>query len=874
MAPFSDLPREVVLMIAHAASCFRDMAALSRTTKKMYALLSPELYEVVERKGLGKRVLFWGVSSGLLTTVKMVLDARRNSFDVAGPDLMWHSDLLGLGSWDANKYLRGINNRMVLGSHSSRVATATSSKGQRWHCLHVAAACGYDTMVKLLLDRGVPVDVQGFWSGDGVTRPISNKRFGGTPLRVAIIAKRESTARLLVENGAVVDLVDGQQDPKRAQQSTALHMACGYGLLPLARLLVEGGYQKRLNQKDSFGDSPLDYAFQRHQGHCFDWLLRQGARINTGLGDYGHQKLLFAACESHRFDAALRLIGSGIDTSTVSATGFTISLLRACLNRHWRTSFNQSRLQKQMPENKTLADMLEFRSQGLTLLERLVSLGSDLEATGPDNTGMTALMLALFNANDEAALLLLKAGARVNARDKNRHTPLSLACVRLAKTRDTHMIRRLLEYGADVNRVVTAGWTPLSLICTALSNEQSVEHREAARMLLDHGANPLDSGICRNSERVSALEESLRKGDFAMARVLIASCRGNPTTDASTVYRIFAIISQPVHPGRYAMRFSTIDMNPPCLDLLLEMDKDNHLARDEKCMDLLIRNSIWWTTPTLVTGLLETASFGALPAFNKTLPLCSAIRYNRDCALAKILLEAGADPNHAPKRRPSPCTLAFFAYKTDKSYLDLLLQYGAAIQVPLADENWTDQPFALGPPGLSMAAMASWTADFLVSPPEHAWPHNPLSALNQYGSEACRVEAEPALVALLQAVKRPSTESHREDLGRLLVATLNVAAMLKCDEKGEAVWEFETTGPAKREYFDMNHIVHIWDLLVGHGASWEVADEFGMKARAKLLDMMSASSLLPSDQNDATKAEFLKRRIRVVERKVTFTTVE
>jgi ankyrin repeat protein len=96
--------------------------------------------------------------------------------------------------------------------------------------------------------------------------------------------------------------------------------------------------------------------------------------------------------------------------------------------------------------------------------------------------GFTALHLAAFFGQEDAAKILLERGAEVNlvARNANIHvTPLHSA----AAGSHAEIVKLLLEHGADPNAAQDGGFTPLH---SAAQNDD----RESAEALLEAGADP------------------------------------------------------------------------------------------------------------------------------------------------------------------------------------------------------------------------------------------------------------------------------------------------------------------------------------------------------------------------------------------------
>ncbi len=127
-------------------------------------------------------------------------------------------------------------------------------------------------------------------------------------------------------------------------------------------------------------------------------------------------------------------------------------------------------------------DVFDAAAVGRTRgLEELIDAEPDLTtAWSPD--GFTALHLAAFFGEEDAAKLLVERGAQVDlvARNANIHvTPLHSA----AAGSRSGIVKLLLEHGADPNAAQDGGFTPLH---SAAQNGD----RESAEALLEAGAEP------------------------------------------------------------------------------------------------------------------------------------------------------------------------------------------------------------------------------------------------------------------------------------------------------------------------------------------------------------------------------------------------
>ena len=124
-----------------------------------------------------------------------------------------------------------------------------------------------------------------------------------------------------------------------------------------------------------------------------------------------------------------------------------------------------------------------------------------------DTEGSTALHYAVRNRNQEAAKLLIDAGAAVNEANRYHITPLSLAC----DSGDARMIELLLKAGADPNRTAEEGQTPL--MAASLAGDPV-----AVKVLLTGGAKVNAAEPVRGQ---TALMWAASKGNTAAVELLV-----------------------------------------------------------------------------------------------------------------------------------------------------------------------------------------------------------------------------------------------------------------------------------------------------------------------------------------------------------------
>ena len=244
-------------------------------------------------------------------------------------------------------------------------------------------------------------------------------------------------------------------------------------------------------------------------------------------------------------------------------------------------------------------------NQDTPTVRSLLKLHAD--ANAPQADGTTALDWASRWNDVETADLLIEAGANVRARNRFGATPLSLACTNGSAV----MIAKLLKAGEDPNAVVSdAGDTALMLAART-------GKPDALKVLLDSGADVNKV----NSEGQTALMWAVAEKNAAAAKVLID--RG-------------ADVNAQTHKLPPPTMFQTIFSAPfPVggMTALLYAARQNDL---ESARILVAAGA----------NVKESAADGSSP-------LLVAI-INEHYALAKYLLEQGADPNATDDKGRGP----------------------------------------------------------------------------------------------------------------------------------------------------------------------------------------------------------------------------
>jgi len=335
--------------------------------------------------------------------------------------------------------------------------------------LHVASQYGRVEAARLLLEHGADVHAL--------------DRNHSTPLHVASQRGKVEAARLLLEHGADVHALD-------SNRSTPLHFASKNGSTEAARLLL--GHGADVHALDSNRSTPLHFASKNGSTEAARLLLEHGADVHAL--DSNHSTPLHSASESGNAGAARPLLehGAVVDArdnedstplqvaSQCGNTKAAILLLAHGADIHVRNKKGQT------PQHLLLAmwsNELPDCDTSIGTIRVFLEPGADADAV--DNSHSTLLHRASYEGYVEAAQMLLKRGANINARNKEGRTPLHQVLVRLsddtgASYFDT--IQLLLEHGADVDALDAAQSTPLHVASKYGS-------AKATQLLLGCGAN-------------------------------------------------------------------------------------------------------------------------------------------------------------------------------------------------------------------------------------------------------------------------------------------------------------------------------------------------------------------------------------------------
>lgn len=286
---------------------------------------------------------------------------------------------------------------------------------------------------------------------------------GATALYVACEFGHVQVAQLLIAAGAAVDAA-------RDDGATPLYKACQDGGKPaIAQLLVTAGAQ--VNQQDRAGMTPLWLSVHRGCTELVKLLLEAGADATYRVQEWSALDL--AKREGHQEIARLlaaKLPESERNRPSPGKQGGTTSQPQGDAGGQWV---------KRPPPNPLLQLYAAAHHGDHGALRKiLVAEGIDLDALPPEWPA-TALHVSSAQGHVTTAKMLLEAGAQIDKGHKHGQSPLAAACARGHED----VVRLLLAAQANLEMVSRDGSTALTAACF-------YGHKELVRLLLEHGAEP------------------------------------------------------------------------------------------------------------------------------------------------------------------------------------------------------------------------------------------------------------------------------------------------------------------------------------------------------------------------------------------------
>ena len=263
-----------------------------------------------------------------------------------------------------------------------------------------------------------------------------------------------------------------RSDDSHVPNMTRLHVIASFGLIDIARMLIEEGVDLNVQGDDRW--TALHWAVQNEHEAAIKLLLDSGANIDPKNWE-GNTALRLAVMKGHE------------------------ALVRLFLDRGPNLEVLQIALHK----------AAESGHEAIVLL--LLEKGSEIDSKDGvarllQDWGETALHRAASRGCTAVVQLLLKAGASVNAKDRWGGTALHQAAQRGHKL----VVRLLLEYGIDISTTDKSGKT-------ALHRATKEGHETIVRVLLEQKADVHE----KDGDGQTALHRAAEGGHETIVRVLL-----------------------------------------------------------------------------------------------------------------------------------------------------------------------------------------------------------------------------------------------------------------------------------------------------------------------------------------------------------------
>lgn len=243
---------------------------------------------------------------------------------------------------------------------------------------------------------------------------------------------------------------------------SSIHQAAETGDIKRIEALLEEN-PSLVNEKDSYGMTPLHWAVDKGHRGVAALLIEKGADVNA-TDRNGDTPLRYAVINEYS-NMATMLMLKGAEVSAKEEEIKDILKRIAplhCVAREGHLGHTKTFLAK-YPDLVNAQDD-EFgrtplywaaRADHIEVCEVLLANGADINAATPD--GWTPLHTAVYNRKTKAVELLVEKGADVNVKNRDGETPLHWAARRGKK----NLVEPLLAKGADVNARDNNGKTPL-----------------------------------------------------------------------------------------------------------------------------------------------------------------------------------------------------------------------------------------------------------------------------------------------------------------------------------------------------------------------------------------------------------------------------
>lgn len=432
-----------------------------------------------------------------LLTDTTVVDMGRESWE------MWPSTLILAASVRQEDVARDI-----LASHIDHTGVNDAIDGSGGTALHHVAAAGFESLVKLLLERGAApniADNNGRTPLIFVARTLLLSNDLTLSSFMPATASVEGAIKLLLSTGA------SNVAFKDKSYRTALSYAAESGQEGITKLILDASGVD-INLKDYDGRTPLSYAAAKSSETNFRILLDAGSAASDVKDKKGRTPLSHAAEDGSDDIIRFLLNTPGIDVDSSDIDG--------------KTPFS-------------------FAAQRSTTVAARLFLNTNLVDVGSrDQKGRTPLSYGAESGKEELVKLLLDTGhVNVDSADNSGRTPLSYA----AEGGTDNLVKLFLDTGrVNVDAADESGLTPLMFAVGRMRSNATM-----VNLLIERGSD----FAAVDNKKIPVQSHAARRGHLEIVEILI---KNGAAVDVSDDY------------GRTPLFFATFAGNSSLVRLLLE----------------------------------------------------------------------------------------------------------------------------------------------------------------------------------------------------------------------------------------------------------------------------------------------------------------
>ena len=317
---------------------------------------------------------------------------------------------------------------------------------------------------------------------------------GKTPLIDAIGWEQKEMVQFLLENGAVIEEKDDQG-------WDAMDMAAFRSNAPIVDMLIEHGGRYTIQEAVALGRSADVKTMLGDDPSVANRKFLDGKTLAAMALERGNEELAILLLEKA---ADLTAVADGGESLLhLAARGGSAPMVRYLIDKGANVMARDSAGDTPLHET-TYKD----RDQAAALL---IAAGADVKAPTAGYSKITPLLWAASYNSPKVIRLLIKAGANPNAVGSyDGELPLGGACQYSGTDTVPESVRVLLELGADVNATGADGRAALHWAAGWFGGEPLV------RFLLEHGADP----SIRDRSGDTALGIAEREGKDKVAALL------------------------------------------------------------------------------------------------------------------------------------------------------------------------------------------------------------------------------------------------------------------------------------------------------------------------------------------------------------------